>query len=119
MSDPTPLWDPADPMASEERLRVAADGAPPPEQLVLMTQLAHALTRQEKFDQAHRVLDDLSATSDEVAVRIVLERGRLLAAQGRPDEARPQLLAASRTASAARLDDLRAEAQALLDRLDD
>ena len=114
MSEPTPLWDPADPVASEDRLRLAADGASAQEQLVLMTQVARALTLQQEYDRAHAVLDDLSPTSDEVAVRIVLERGRLLAAQGRPDEARPQLLAASPTAAAARLDDLRTDAQALL-----
>ena len=117
MSDPTPLWDPADPVTSEERLRLAADGASAQEQLVLMTQVARALTLQQEYDRALAVLDDLSPTWDEVAVRIVLERGRLLAAQGRTDEARPQLLAASQTAAAARLDDLRADAQALLSTL--
>lgn len=114
MSDVGTLWDPEDPVGTERRLREAAEGADAEERLVLMTRVAHALTLQGDHPRAHAVLDALSPTTDEVAVRIVLERGRLLLAEGLPDLARPQLAAASQTAAAARLDGLRAEAQRLL-----
>jgi predicted negative regulator of RcsB-dependent stress response len=119
VSDTTPQRDPHDPATSQQhRPGDQQAGADPYEQVVAMTRAAHDLTLQGEYAEAHAVLDDLSPTSDEVAVRIVLERGRLLLAEGRPDEARPQLEAASQTASAARLDALRTEALALLATLD-
>jgi hypothetical protein len=119
VSDATPQRDPQDPATSRQRPPGDQQaGADPHEAVVALTRAAHALTLQGEYAEAHAVLDDLSPTSDEVAVRIVLERGRLLLAEGRPDEARPQLEAASQTASSARLDDLRAEAQTLLATLD-
>lgn len=82
MIDPTPLWDFDDPTGSEQRFRAEAEAADPEDRLVLMTQVARALGLQEKYDEGHAVLDDLSPTEDEVAVRIVLERGRLFRSAG-------------------------------------
>lgn len=110
MIDPTPLWDFDDPAASEHRFREAAEACEPEDRLVLMTQVARALGLQEKYDEAHAVLDDLSPASDEIATRIVLERGRLFRSTGSPDEALPQFGAAEQTAAAAGLDALRVDA---------
>lgn len=110
MTDPTPLWDFDDPAGSEQRFREAAEACEPEERLVLMTQVARALGLQEKYDEAHAVLDDLSPASDEIATRIVLERGRLFRSEESPEQARPQFEAAARTADAAGLEALRVDA---------
>jgi len=110
MIDPTPLWDFDDPAASELRLRAAAEEADPEDRLVLMTQVARALGLQEQYDEGHAVLDHLSPTGDEVAVRIALERGRLFRSQGDPEQARPLFEAAAASAVAADLDELRVDA---------
>lgn len=110
MIDPTPLWDFDDPEASEQRFRAQAELAEPDDRLVLMTQVARALGLQEKYDEGHSVLDDLSPTEDEVAVRIALERGRLFRSAGEPEQARPLFEAAARSARAAGLEALHVDA---------
>ena len=114
MIDPTPLWDFDDPAASELRFRAEAEHADPDDRLVLMTQVARALGLQEKYDEGHAVLDDLSPTGDEVAVRIALERGRLFRSGGEPEQALPLFQAAAQSASAARLDVLHVDALHML-----
>jgi tetratricopeptide (TPR) repeat protein len=110
MIDPIPLWDFDDPAGSERRLREAAEVGDSEDRLVLMTQVARALGLQERYDEGHAVLDHLSPTGDEVATRIVLERGRLLRSAGAPQAARPPCGAAARTAASAGLDALRVDA---------
>lgn len=110
MIDPTPLWNFDDPAASEQRFRMEAENADPDDRLVLMTQVARALGLQERYDQGHEVLDELSPTNDEVAIRIVLERGRLFRSSGEPEQARPQFEAAAQSAAVARLDVLKVDA---------
>ena len=83
MTDPTPLWDFDDPAGSEQRFREAAAIAEGADQLVLLTQVARALGLQERYDEAHGVLDHLATSDQEVATRISLERGRLLRSAGR------------------------------------
>ena len=114
MIDPTPLWDFDDPEGSEQRFRAEAENADPDDRLVLMTQVARALGLQEKYDEGHAVLDDLSPTEDEVAVRIALERGRLFRSGGEVDQARPLFEAATRSASEAGLDALHVDALHML-----
>ena len=114
MIDPTPLWDFDDASASEERLRATAEQVEGDDRLVLMTQVARALGLQERYDEGHAVLDHLSPTTDEVAVRIVLERGRLLRSAGDAEGARPHFEAAAQTASSARLDALHVDALHML-----
>ena len=114
MIDPTPLWSFDDPRGSEQRFRAEAENADPDDRLVLMTQVARALGLQEKYDEGHAVLDDLSPTGDEVAVRIALERGRLFRSGGDPDQARPLFEAAARSAADAGLDALHVDALHML-----
>ena len=114
MIDPTPLWDFDDPAASEQRFRMEAENADPDDRLVLMTQVARALGLQEEYDEGQAVLDDLSPTTDEVAIRIALERGRLFRSSGDPEQARPLFEAAAQSASAARLDVLHVDSLHML-----
>jgi len=114
MIDPTPLWNFDDPSGSEQRLRAAAEEAEGDDRLVLMTQVARALGLQERYDEGHAVLDHLSPTADEVSVRIVLERGRLLRSAGDPEGARSHFEAAAQTASSARLEALHVDALHML-----
>ncbi|MBB6628707.1 tetratricopeptide repeat protein [Nocardioides sp. KIGAM211] len=114
MTDVTPLWDFDDPAGSERRFREAADQAEGEDRLVLMTQVARALGLQERYDDGHAVLDDLAPTEPEAAVRVVLERGRLLRSGGSPDEARPQFEAAVTTAATEGLDVLHVDALHML-----
>lgn len=110
MIDPTPLWDFEDPSGSEDRFRKAADLAKGRDQLVLLTQVARALGLQERYDDGHAVLDNLSDTDPEVASRIALERGRLLRSAGSTDQAGPHFEDAEQRAAAAGLDALRIDA---------
>jgi len=108
--DVTVLWDFDDPQGSEERLRAAAEQAEAGERVVLLTQVARALGLQERYDGGHALLDGLSPVSDEAAVRIALERGRLLRSAGDPEGARPLFEAAVSTAAAAGLEALHVDA---------
>jgi tetratricopeptide (TPR) repeat protein len=99
MTDLRALWDFDDPAGSEHRLRAAADLAEGTERLVLLTQVARALGLQERYDEAHTVLDDLAVRDDEVAAHISLERGRLLRSAGDPAAARPHFEAAEQCAA--------------------
>ena len=79
------LWDYDDPAASETRFRTAVEGAKavgdPVAADEAATQLARALGLQDRFDEAHAVLDIVDAghpTRDRVHVRSLLERGRLV-----------------------------------------
>jgi tetratricopeptide (TPR) repeat protein len=114
MIDPTPLWDFADPSGSEQRFHAAAEEAEGDDQIVLMTQAARALGLQEKYDDGHAVLDHLSPTAPEAAVRVELERGRLFNSAGQAAEARPHFEAAAQTASSLRLDALHVDALHML-----
>ncbi len=110
MTDPSPWWDFDDPSGSEQRLRAAVDLAEGTDRLVLLTQVARALGLQERYAEAHTLLDDLAVSDDEVAARVSLERGRLLRSAGDPDAARPHFDAAERAAAAAHLDVVRIDA---------
>jgi tetratricopeptide (TPR) repeat protein len=109
-TSPTPLWDFDDPVGSERRLRGAADVAEGRDRLVLLTQVARAVGLQGRYAEAHALLDDLAVRDDEVAVRVSLERGRLLRSAGDAEAARPHFDAAERAAAEAGLDVLRIDA---------
>ena len=68
------LWDFDDPVASEARFREAAAQALSPAREVLLSQVARALGLQQRYDEAHAVLDGLGEPSPEVGVRRLLER---------------------------------------------
>jgi len=110
MTDVAALWDFDDPAGSEARFRAAADTAEGTDRLVLLTQVARALGLQERYDEGHRALDDLSVDDAEVSTRVSLERGRLLRSAGLPEEARPHFEAAAQTAREAGLEALHVDA---------
>ncbi len=108
--DPKPLWDFDDPAGSESRFRDAAGAAEGDERAILLTQVARALGLQSKYDEAHRVLDELDTTGANAAARAALERGRLHRSSGQPDAAAPYFLRAETLAEDAGLDELRVDA---------
>lgn len=114
MTDPVALWDFDDPAGSEDRFRQAAGLAEGNERLVLLTQVARALGLQEKYDEGHRVLDQLAVNDPVVAARVDLERGRLLRSAGEPEAARPHFEEATATARAHGLDVLLVDALHML-----
>lgn len=111
---PTDLWDFDDPSGSEARFRDAADAAAGEERLLLLTQVARALGLQQRYDDAHLVLDDVASSdsraSSEVVTRVLLERGRLHRSSGNPDEAISWFGEASTTAYRAGLEELQVDA---------
>jgi tetratricopeptide (TPR) repeat protein len=108
---PSDLWDFDDAAGSEERFREAAAAAEGERRGVLLTQVARALGLQERYDDAHAVLDELSPEgSPEVAVRLLLEQGRVYRSAGDPAHARSFFEGAAEAAEAARLDELRVDA---------
>jgi tetratricopeptide (TPR) repeat protein len=110
VTDPTALWDFDDPAGSEQRFRAAAATAEGTARLVLMTQVARALGLQERYDEGHAALDDLSVGDPEVATRVSLERGRLLRSAGDAEAALPHVEAAAATARDAGLEALHVDA---------
>ena len=107
------MWDFHDPAGSAERFRDALERAAGPGRLVLQTQLARAEGLQERYDDGHRILDEVAAADSshpEVAVRLALERGRLLRSSGDPQAAVPLFDAAVAVARAAGLEVLMVDA---------
>ncbi|WP_323278854.1 hypothetical protein [Sinomonas terricola] len=79
------LWDFSDPAASEAAFRNALDDSAydDVERAELTTQLGRAIGLQGRFEEADAVLDEIDAEQDPtVAVRVLLERGRVLHSAG-------------------------------------
>jgi tetratricopeptide (TPR) repeat protein len=80
--------------------------------------VARALGLQERYVDAHAVLDEVAAADDgalpEVAVRVHLERGRLLRSSGRPADAVPLFEEAAAGAAANDLEALHVDALHML-----
>lgn len=96
------LWDFSDPAGSEARLRQAAhDQTDAAARAELETQVARALGLQERYAEAHAILDGIDVSGDVVAARAALERGRLHNSAGDPERAVPYFLAAADAASGA------------------
>lgn len=109
------LWYFADARGSEERLRAAFEvAADPVERRELRTQIARALGLQERFTEAHGVLDALDLDEPVVAVRVALERGRLHNSAGAPVEAAWHFRRAADLAAAHGLTFLRIDALHML-----
>ena len=85
------LWDFEDPQASEARFRAAA--ADPAydtdERAELTTQLGRAIGLQGRFEEADALLDAIDGDEPTVAVRVLLERGRVLNSSGHAEMAVP------------------------------
>ncbi|HEX4977308.1 MAG TPA: tetratricopeptide repeat protein [Nocardioides sp.] len=98
------LWVWHDPVTSERRFRDLAQREPGL-RLAASTQVARALGLQERYGDAHAVLDEVARSDDgtdpEVAVRVSLERGRLVRSAGRPEDAVPLFAEAAARAAAA------------------
>ncbi|NOG52382.1 MAG: hypothetical protein HND48_25305 [Chloroflexi bacterium] len=97
MIDIDSQWDYNDPAGSEMRLRAlipqAEQSGDAALEAELLTQIARAMGLQMRFDEAHALLDDAQAllTPDmpQAAVRVALERGRLINTAGDPGAAFP------------------------------
>jgi tetratricopeptide (TPR) repeat protein len=108
--DPRPLWDFDDPATSGERFLDAAEQADEPDRTSWLTQYVRALGLQEKYDEAHKVLDRLHSDAPEAATYLALERGRVLRSSGRVEDSRPHFASAAALASAAGLEALHVDA---------
>jgi tetratricopeptide (TPR) repeat protein len=82
------LWDFSDPAGSETRIRAAIIAEPSPiARRELRTQLARTFGLQQRYSEAHAILDALDPDDPRVMVRVALERGRLHNSAGAADEA--------------------------------
>lgn len=104
------LWDFEDPAGSEHRFRELAASAGEPVATYALTQVARALGLQERYDDAHAVLDALEAGDPEARVRRDLERGRLLRSSGDPAASRPLFESAAAEAQRDGLEELHVDA---------
>jgi ketosteroid isomerase-like protein len=86
------LWEYTDPAASEQRFRAALVDAQGDAALELQTQVARTYSLRKRFDDAHRLLDDiepqLSRAGVAPRVRYLLERGRTFNSAGDRPRAR-------------------------------
>ena len=93
-------WDFNDPMRSYERFAEdAAASTDPAARSIFLTQQARALGLQRRFADADELLDSITSTSDHVAARVAIERGRVLNSSGRPADATPLFAEAERLAT--------------------
>lgn len=78
------LWNYTDPGLSGQRFQdaMAAPEYDADEKAELATQLGRALGMQGRFEEADELLDTIDGEEPTVAVRVLLERGRLLHAGG-------------------------------------
>jgi hypothetical protein len=109
------LWDFSDTVKSERQLRAAVAAASDPNIAAeLTTQVARSLGLQDKFDAADELLDTIKDPEGAVAVRVLLERGRVRTSSDRQTEAIPLFEAALLLAAAEDLDFLEADAAHML-----
>jgi tetratricopeptide (TPR) repeat protein len=102
------LWDYNDPAGTEVRFRALLPGmhaAGDTGYLAeLLTQIARTLSLQQRFEEAHRALDEAEAllpkATPRARVRYLLERGRTYNSSKRKEEARPLFMQAWELASA-------------------
>lgn len=90
------LWDYGDPAGTEAKFRDLLpgiqEGGDPAVRLQLLTQIARALGLQNKFDEAHAILDRVEKEmvgGGVVELRYLLERGRALNSARQPETAVP------------------------------
>ena len=85
------LWNFDDPAGSEARFRAAlADAAyDADERAEFATQLGRAIGLQGRYEEADALLDAVDGDEPTVAVRVLLERGRVLDSSGHPEMAVP------------------------------
>lgn len=112
------LWNYSDNAGSEARFRAALPAAEASDDVAyraeLLTQLARAIGRQARFDEASETLDCaeamITAEMPRARVRLLLERGRVFNSSGQPEKALPPLREAFGIAQAAQLHRLAVDA---------
>ncbi|NKX51704.1 hypothetical protein HER39_14260, partial [Arthrobacter deserti] len=94
------LWDFSDPHGPEQRLRNADTNqfALRADRNELATQIARALGMQGRHSEALDLLERIDDDEPVVRARVLLERGRVLHASGRPSQALPLFQEAARVA---------------------
>lgn len=92
------FWEYSDPAGSESRFRTALATAQGDERLEILTQIARTYSLRKRFDEAHRLLDEIEAQLESAGprlrVRYRLERGRTFNSAGDPVKARALFVAA-------------------------
>jgi tetratricopeptide (TPR) repeat protein len=85
------FWNFDDPGLSEARFRAATEDPAydDDERAEFATQLGRAIGLQGRYEEADALLDAIDADEPTVAVRVLLERGRLLNSSGHPEMAVP------------------------------
>lgn len=112
LADFDTLWDYFDPAATEarfrERLPAVVAAGDPDLHAQLLTQIARSQGLQRRFADARRTLDEaervLAGRRGVAALRLLLERGRVLNSEGDPAAALPYFSAALEAAKAERED---------------
>lgn len=102
LSDFDTFWNPGDPAGTEAQFRRFVDQAraneDPSRLAELLTQIARAETLQQRFDDAHRTLDEaealLTVAGSRARIRYLLERGRAFNSANHKGEARAYFLQA-------------------------
>jgi tetratricopeptide (TPR) repeat protein len=112
------LWDFDDPAASERTFRAELKSAHGDLRLELLTQIARTYGLRSRFDDAHRLLDEIEPQLQDAGpaprVRYLLERGRTFRSSGAPERARPLFIDAWELARASGLDGLAVDAAHML-----
>ena len=108
------FWEYTNPAASEERFRTALSSAQGDVRLELLTQIARTFSLRKRFDEAHKVLNDvekqLANAGTRPHVRYLLERGRAFNSSGEQEKARALFIEAWEQARAAHLEGLAVDA---------
>ena len=108
------LWEYADPAVSETRFRAALEGKGGDTALELMTQVARTYSLRGRFDEAHRVLDQVHAQLKTAGiaprVRYLIERGRTFNSAGDREKARKLFVHAFEQAQSGKLPGLAVDA---------
>lgn len=108
------LWEYSDPAMSETRFRRALEDRKGDAALELMTQIARTYSLRKRFDEAHRVLDQvhlqLKTAGVAPRVRYLLERGRTFNSAGEKEKARTLFTQAFGQAQAGGLEGLAVDA---------
>ncbi len=63
-------WEYSDPAASEQRFRQALGSAKGDERLEILTQVARSYSLRKRFDEAHRILDEMRPQVDAAGPRV-------------------------------------------------
>ena len=108
------FWEYGDPAASEERFRKALESARGDDRLELLTQIARTYSLRKRFDEAHRLLDEVEGQLQNAGprsrLRCLLERGRTYNSSGEKDKARSLFTEAWEIASTTGLEGLAVDA---------